>query len=388
MAHTASTARAKARASGAAAKWDPELVAVDQLLLDPQNPRLAEYGIQSSSSQQEVLDVLWRKMAVDELAISIAANGYFPFEPVFVEPAKGGKFVVIEGNRRVAAVMLLRDPALQQSVKAQGLPVLLPPAKEKLREIPVIKCYRTSVWEYLGFKHVNGARNWESFAKAEYIAWVHNELGHPLEKIAQTIGDKHSTVARLYQGVQTLNQAEEVKVFNRDDRYKNHFSFSHLYTGLGYAGIQKFLNLEDEASDKKAPVPRGKVKELGELCLWLFGSESKEVEPLVQSQNPDLRHLDEAIQTTRGLAAIRSGLPLRVALDISRGDELRFREALVAAKERLQTARGTLLTGYAGETDLLELGKEITVLAETILNEMTDTPGKRKRTSDPPRRGK
>jgi hypothetical protein len=389
MSHTTTPARtAKAQATPVAAKWDPELVEIDRLQLDPANPRLAEYGIHHASTQQEVLEVLWRKMAVDEIASSIAANGYFPYEPVFAQPAKDGKFVVIEGNRRLAAVMLLRDQALQQRIKAQGLLAIPQAAKDKLRLIPVIKCDRKNLWEYLGFKHVNGPQNWESFAKAEYIAWVHNELGHSLDHIAQTIGDKHATVARLYQGVQALNQAEKAKVFDRSDRYKNHFSFSHLYTGLGYAGIQKFLDLEDDAFDKKAPVPRSKVKELGELCLWLFGSESTKIEPVVQSQNPDLRQLDEAIQSARGLAAIRSGLPLRVALDISRGDELRFREAMVAAKERLQIARGTLLTGYAGEADLLELAKEINVLSETMLKDMADTRAKRKRTSEPSRRGK
>jgi hypothetical protein len=364
------------------------MIGVERLLLDPGNPRLAEYGIEPSSTQDEVLEVLWKRMAVDEIAISIAANGYFPYEPLFGEAVNDGKFLVIEGNRRLAAVKLLGDPALQQRIKVQGLPKITQPAKDALSEIPVIKCDRKNLWEYLGFRHVNGPQNWESFAKAEYIAWVHNELGHSLDKIAQTIGDKHATVARLYQGIQALNQAEEAKVFSRSDRYKNHFFFSHLYTGLGYTGIQKFLNLEEDSFDKKAPVSRGKVKELGELCLWLFGSESKSVEPLVQSQNPDLRQLDEAIQSTRGLAAIRSGLPLRVALDISRGDELRFREAMVAAKERLQTARGALLTGYAGESDLLELAKEIAMLSETILKDMSDWRAKRKRPSEAPRRGK
>lgn len=389
MSPTATTARAaKSKVAADAVKWTPEPVQVDDLLLDPDNPRLAEYGIEKSSTQDDVLEVLWKRMAVDEIAISIAENGYFQYEPVFAQPRKDGKFLVIEGNRRLAAVMLLRDPARQQKIKAQGIPQISEAARDALDSIPVIKCDRQDLWEYLGFRHVNGPQNWESFAKAEYIAWVHNELGHSLDQIARTIGDKHTTVARLYQGIQALNQAEQAKVFARGDRFKNHFSFSHLYTGLGYAGIQKFLNLQDNSFDKKTPIPRGKVKELGELCLWLFGSESKGVEPLVQSQNPDLRQLDEAIQNTRGLAAIRSGLPLRVALDISRGDELRFREALIAAKERLQTARGTLLTGYSGETDLLDLAKEISALAETILKDMSDTKTKRKRPSESPRRGK
>ena len=99
------------------------------------------------------------------------------------------------------------------------------------------------------------------------------------------IGDRHATVARFYQGIQTLNQAEDSGVFDREDRYKQHFSFSHLYTGLGYAGIQQFLKLDEDAFDKKTPVPRSRTKELGELFLWLFGSKSKKIERVVFDRN-------------------------------------------------------------------------------------------------------
>ena len=63
-------------------------------------------------------------MAVDEIVISIASNGYFPYEPLFAEPIRDGKFAVIEGNGRLAAVMLLRSPEAQRKVKATGLPTL------------------------------------------------------------------------------------------------------------------------------------------------------------------------------------------------------------------------------------------------------------------------
>lgn len=351
--------------------WDPSPIAAEKLNLDPLNPRLAEYGLDESATQEQILQTLWREMAVDEIALSIAANGYFPFEPLFAEK-RDGKLWVIEGNRRLAAVKVLREHALREVVRASDLPRLSPQARGKLDAVPVIECSRDDLWRYLGFKHVNGPQNWESYAKAEYIAWVHNELGKSLEEIAQTIGDKHSTVTRLYNGVQTLYQAEKNKVFQREDRWKNHFSFSHLYTGLGYDGIKGFLGLKDADLEKKEPIPKAHIKELGELCLWLFGSKSKQAIPVVQSQNPDLRQLDEAIKSTRGLAAIRSGLPLRVALDISRGDDRRFREALVEAKEKLQLARGTLLTGYHGEADLLDVAKEAKVLLDAIVTEMNE----------------
>ena len=349
--------------------WEPTPIAVDRLYLDPENPRLAEHGVDHDAPEEQILRTLWQQMAVDEIALSISANGYFPYEPLFAEK-RDGKLRVIEGNRRLAAVKVLRDDSLRDLVRATDLPRLTSAARVNLDELPVIECTRDDLWQYLGFKHVNGPQNWESYAKAKYIAWVHNDLGKPLDLIGKTIGDRHSTVVRLYNGVQTLTQAEKSGVFDREDRAKNHFSFSHLYTGLGYEGIQKFLGVRESDLAKKDPVPKAHVKELGELCVWLFGRKSTQTQPVVQSQNPDLRNLDEAIKSPRGLAAVRSGLPLRVALDISRGDDRRFREAIVEAKEKLQLARGTLLTGYGGEPDLLEVARDAKVLLDAIVKEM------------------
>ena len=60
-------------------------------------------------------------MAVAEVAMSIAWNGYFQHEPLFVEKTSRGDMVVIEGNRRLAAVKLLLDADLRKAVGAAPL---------------------------------------------------------------------------------------------------------------------------------------------------------------------------------------------------------------------------------------------------------------------------
>ena len=72
-----------------------ERVRTENLLLDAKNPRLAEYALGVKPTQPELLKILWQKMAVDELAMSMAARGYFPHEPLFVEE-DGEKLVVVE----------------------------------------------------------------------------------------------------------------------------------------------------------------------------------------------------------------------------------------------------------------------------------------------------
>src|SRR5262249_40940030 len=153
---------------------------------DNENPRLI--AADGNHGQAAILKTLWSEFAVAEIALSIAANGYFDYEPLFAIQA-GTRLKVIEGNRRLAAVKLLVDRRLREKVGATDLPEINKAAKEKLGTLPVIVCTREQVWQYLGFKHVNGPQDWSSEAKAEYIARVHNKWGVPLVTIANTIGD-------------------------------------------------------------------------------------------------------------------------------------------------------------------------------------------------------
>jgi hypothetical protein len=346
-------------------------VSIDDLLLDVKNPRLAELGITSSATQFDLVKVLWDEMAVEELAMSIAYSGYFDHEPLFVEPAPKGKYVVIEGNRRFAAVKLLVDSSLRQKVKATKLPTITKERAESLQELPVIVTTRKDSWRYLGFKHVNGPATWGSYAKAQYIAQVHNDYNIPLADIAQQIGDYNSTVLRWYRGLMIVEQAEEARVFKRSDIAKNKFHFNYIYTGMDYPGIIQFLGLRTKGTTDRKPVPTSKTKNLGDLMLWLYGRESSNTDSLIRSQNPDLKTLDTILLTEAGVKALRDGLPLSVAHDIGQGDERIFRKSLQDAKQALQKAHGTLTTGYASsEDDVLSLATDVESLAHALVDAM------------------
>jgi len=211
---------------------------------------------------------------------------------------------------------------------------------------------------------------WDSFAKAKYIADVHNKFGIDLAQIALSIGDKNQTVERLYRGLMVLNQATNQAGYTLSSRHKRHFSFSHLYTGLDYTGFQDHLGLPKSGGYQPNPVPQNRLANLKELMIWLFGSRDENREPVVRSQNPDLKKLDDVLKDARALAALRAGLGLEVSHQLSLGDEARFRELLTKSKYELQQTKGLVVNGYDGERDLLEVGRDIVELAESLLEEM------------------
>lgn len=357
-----------------------------ELLLDPENPRIVECGLGERPDQDEIVRALWEKMAVAEVAMSIAYNGYFQHEPLFIE--KSGKdLIVIEGNRRLAAVKLLLDAKLRKKIGATDLPDIDridSNRRAQLAELPGQLTTRQDLWRYLGFKHVNGPATWGAYAKAQYVSKIHNEYGIPLEAIAQQIGDYNNTVERQYHGLMVVEQAERAGVFDRNNvKRKKGFEFSHIYEGLSREGIQKFLGLTRESRSNRDPVPRQRVKQLGELLEWIYGNSAKNLEPRIRTQAKDLEILSSVLLTKDGVAALRTGLSLELARDASLGDEQLFKQALSTIKVSLQDAVGLVTTGFdAGDTHSLSQAHDIEQLSTDLVDSMQVKLRKRKRRSE------
>src|SRR5512138_2951898 len=99
----------------------PEVTTVKtaDLRADAQNPRFTDG--EDTPTQDELIARLWKEMAAEEIAMSIAANGYFTHEPMFVEANGKGKdttYTIVEGNRRFAAVKVLIDDKIRKLVGA------------------------------------------------------------------------------------------------------------------------------------------------------------------------------------------------------------------------------------------------------------------------------
>ena len=354
-----------------------KLLPVSDLAFDLKNPRLAEFDI--VDREADIIKVLWDTMDVQELVLSIAASGYFKHEPVIVCRERG-RNVVIEGNRRLAAVKLMLRPSICNDLNAT-IPEISKELRKSLEEIPTLLSTREGAWRYVGFKHVNGPAKWGNYAKSKYIAAVHRNYGVPLDDIARQIGDTHNTVRWLYRGLTVIEQAERVGAYDRRDRWQGHFAFSHLYVGLQYTGISAFLDLCPASDEDVEPVPTTKKGELRELLVWMYGSKSEKKAPVIQSQNPHLRQLDAVLANTEALAALRNGYELWVAFEASRPSTNIFGEALVGAKQSLERARGALSTGYDGSKALLGVASAVADLAYDLYEEIERKSAPRRRRS-------
>jgi len=345
-----------------------ELVNTEKLCFDPQNPRLAGYPREDISSQDQILKTLWEIMDVKEIVMSIAASGFFQWEPLMVA-VEEGEFLVIEGNRRLAAVKLIVEPNLAKRLKI-SIPEVPETVKKGLEKLPVVTVSRMQSWRFLGFKHVNGPARWDSYAKSKYIAEVHINYGIPLDDIGKQIGDTHKTVQKLFRGYRVLEQAEEEKVYSREQRFNKRFHFSHLYTGLQYEGFTDFLGLSPLEAEEKNPVPETHYEKLKEIMVWLFGDRENQIESIIKSQNPDLRNLDAVLKNREAAASLRSGTDLDEAFELTRPKSQIFDEELIVAKKALTKASSIRAISYDGSREVLTIAFEILGIAESLYDEM------------------
>ncbi len=346
---------------------------INQLELDRRNPRLSEFGINERSAQKEILETLWDQMAVNELMYSIVSNGFWEYEPLTImKSPNSGKFIVLEGNRRLAAVLLIHNSELiDRNIPQHIIDKINPQLLQETSRLPTIEVQkREDTWRFIGFKHVNGPAKWGSFAKAKYIAEIHNNYGIELDTIAYQIGDTNRTVQKLYQGLMVLEQAERDNVYDRDDIQANRIYFSHLYIGLQREGIRNYLCIKDVEEEAKDPVPKDKHQELGQLLEWLYGSKKNDTQPVIKSQNPDLKHLDEVLQDREATRILLSTGSLDYAYEVSLGSNFLFEDNLISAKDNLQKARAHLTAGYPGGEYLLKIAGTVANLADDLYDEM------------------
>lgn len=92
-----------------AINWKTKFLSPASLHLDSKNPRLGREH--SSRAPREIIQYLFEHDKAIEVAESIATRGYFPNEPLLAVQ-EDGRMVVVEGNRRLAALKALREPAL------------------------------------------------------------------------------------------------------------------------------------------------------------------------------------------------------------------------------------------------------------------------------------
>ena len=356
-------------------------VAVERLRLDRMNPRLA--GEAEHASDEAIIAHLYRAAELDELLQSISTNRYLDIEPLVVMHAPDSNaLTVLEGNRRLAALRLLREPVLARRIEsAEKLRISVPTVGDSIRAtLDRVSVYPVASRElaraFIGFKHINGPAKWDAYAKARFAAdWYKagQADGVGLEQIANAIGDRHDTVKRMVSAIYVLEQASKERLFDIDDRQTRKFNFAHLYTALSRSEYIGFLGLEStwlRSDPPPDPVPQHKFEDLRKVLVWIYGSKAHDNRPVVQSQNPDIKRLGDVLVSAEGLRVLEATGNLDAAHTSAESSDGRFVAALFRARQAVGDAAGTLRAYDGRDGSLLGIAEDVKETAGGVHSSM------------------
>jgi hypothetical protein len=233
-------------------KWKRGTPNVASLLLDSLNPRIPRgRGIQD---QRDLIAELVEHDNVYDLAKGIATDGYFPLE-YLIAIETDSKAVVIEGNRRLAALKLLINPDLAPEAKLKSFKNLSNKiALDTIEKVPTIYApSRESAAPLIMQKHTRRqVEGWSILMQASFYRSL-ADSGQSLSELAEEYGRPPAEIAgflrtdTMYAIACSLDYPENIAAVVRDPRQ---FNASALQRILEVPRARDFLGIEFKDSVK------------------------------------------------------------------------------------------------------------------------------------------
>lgn len=273
-------------------------LSIDQLILDPNNPRFSknEQDIIQDPNRYEDEDIqleTLRKMTSDNefdiasLEKSIKENGFITIvQPILVKKIKN-KYLAIEGNRRTSALKELK----RKHDAGKAADILNDEVLASINQIEVVDCTGSSKEEIdmlLGMIHVGGTKDWELLPSSFYlyklyIELIMNEKGISFEEadeafeyspnLAKIVAAKASVKLsqvrdnlKIYRAYNQLyNELNDLGIYNdelynhrkasligdsiKNSTLKKYFGFDDIRYKFSEEGKEKWINLMIQADD-------------------------------------------------------------------------------------------------------------------------------------------
>lgn len=341
-------------------------ISLDSLRLDPLNPRIPESMRGENTPDLAVLlEIGFEAFSV---AQSIAELGFFHAEPLIVVPAENtpNEWVVVEGNRRLTALLGLADSEIRKNFsepsKWDALAAKRPINMKML--IPVVVHHsRETTHAEIARVHVVGKLAWRPFPQARYIA-ARVEEGRSLQEVADLIGIPKATASALYRDQAILMQAQALGL----ETAQAESAFSVLSVAMGNTNIREHIAapLGSRVELGVDPIPSTKIEELREVLTWVFGTEDQE--PVI-SDSRQMGQLGNVVSSPVGLSTLRQGKTLEEAKQKVSAAGL---DPVDSLKRRLNTAKAALVSAssdigeHFDEPEILTLINDIDSAVESL----------------------
>lgn len=222
---------------------------IKNLYLDPNNYRFIDnekyVPVDDEAITDEKIQLRTRNFIlgnkeenIRDLIVSFKKNGYLPVDQIQVRQIDKNKFVVVEGNRRVATLyQLWKDfekgndiGKLEESIFKKVPIVFYEDADEKHHHI------------LMALKHISGNKKWAPVNQAMLIRDMYENFNMEPTEIAESIG---ITRLQLMKALRALAFIDEYKDSEYGDQFKPNM-YAIFEETLGKPKLRDWLDWDDE----------------------------------------------------------------------------------------------------------------------------------------------
>ena len=349
-------------------KQEIKYVGIDNLQLDLYNPRLPK----SKQGKDEgiVIEYLLLEAATLELMESIGENDFFVGEMLLVIPneEERDKYIVIEGNRRLTAVLLLNKPELAK-VKKAATKEIFDSAKFKPSTLPcLVFNNREEIQKYIGFVHITGKKSWRMLEKSRYLYDLRStekfktlSFVDACKEIARVIGSRSPYVKKMLTSYKLYTIIEDEKFYQIDGLSDSTFFLNYFSDGLQKENIRKYMNVDLDAEEPLANLDKEHLKE---LVIWWF--KKNEGVSRVLGDSDGMKKLNEVLGNEMALAAFKRGVNIDTAYELTNDIDLQFESKVKESLQAMEQADGLSNKVKSFYTDLYDDLKSVRQIAAKI----------------------
>lgn len=287
----------------------PALIDLDDLLLDPNNPRFSELGEELNSvaesrfADPKVQASTFDKMRdqrfnVNELRDTIKTLGFLPMDRIVVRPWKldsqPAKYVVVEGNRRVTALRWLVQ--LHENGKETF-------SELRLKNLQRLECLvlddklapPSATLVLPGLRHVSGIKEWGPYQKAKTVHAL-RKGGMSPQEAAQSLGLSTRTANNAYRCFIALESMKANEEFGEATDPRMYSYFEEIFKR---PDVKTWLAWSDEAEQFT------RTERVNEFYSWIVPSGEDGGGPPKLPEAKNVRDLASIVLDENALSVLR-----------------------------------------------------------------------------------
>lgn len=245
----------------------PVDIEIENIFLDPNNPRFVTSNwsavpiqeIDDADVQETTRRSLIRRFDVAKLRMNMEVNGFLPIDRVIVKEFKEGKYVVLEGNRRICAAKLIS----QLTVEGGNV------SEEVLRSVNRISCLQytgedpNAAWVFQGLRHIVGITEWSAFNKAKLLVEQMEAEDLNQTEVGKRFGLSAHGAGQWIRAYHAFIQAKEESDYLAEVDERSFTFFQELF-GRSSIAVRDWLDWDDTSHEFKSGI------NFNEFVGWLY----------------------------------------------------------------------------------------------------------------------